>query len=480
MVNSMKNVKPNILFIFTDDQRFDTIQALGNEHIITPNLDTLAENGVTFTQAHIPGGTATAVCMPSRAMLHSGRSLFHLEANGQRIPKEHVTLGECLRNAGYDTLGFGKWHNLPDSFNRSFTDGDEILFGGGADHWNVPVFHYDPEGKYGERIPILDKLGPDTFTVSRKIRWRMADHIVAGKHSTDLIADAGISYMEKYQDSSKPFFMYLSFLAPHDPRSMPQKYLDMYDDIDIPLPPNFMGGHPFDNGELKVRDELLAEFPRDPDDILMQLKEYYAMVTHLDDQVGRIICALKESGKYDNTIIIFSGDNGLAVGQHGLMGKQNCYEHSVKVPLILSGPGIERDVKTNAFVYLFDIFPTLCELTETAIPESVDGISFAPILRGENHTSRETLFFAYKDLIRAVKDQKYKLLEYVSNGKHTMTQLFNLDTDPWEMNNLAWTPEGERIVNKLRKRMKEYQTEWDDSDSEWGNLFWQVFDRSPV
>lgn len=470
--------KPNVLFILTDDQRFDTIRALGNRHIITPNIDALVESGVAFTQAHIAGGTSEAVCMPSRAMLNTGRSLFHLEAEGQCVPSEHVLLGECLQKAGYDTLGFGKWHNGTESFSRSFSGGDEILFGGSADHWNVPAYHYDPEGQYSARIPILDRLSPDSFTKTDKIRWRRADHINAGEHSTDLLARSAISSLQQYKDSDRPFFAYLSFLAPHDPRSMPQKYLDMYDGAEVPLPPNFMGGHPFDNGELFVRDELLAGFPRDPIDVLGQIKAYYAMITHLDDQIGKVVQTLKEIGRYDDTIIVFTGDNGLAVGQHGLMGKQNCYEHSIRVPLVLSGPGIAKNAKSDSYVYLSDIFPTLCEFLDLPIPDSVDGISFAPILQGENRDIRHTMYFAYKDFIRAIKDRNHKLLEYVVDGKHTMTQLFDLENDPWEQHNLAWKPEKKSIVSALREEMEEYKTKWDELDTEWGVSFWQVFNRN--
>ena len=131
--------QPNILFFFTDDQRFDTIHALGNEQIVTPNLDRLVENGTAFTNAYIMGGSCPAVCMPSRAMLMTGRTLYHLHEQGQGIPEEHVLLGETLQKAGYVTFGTGKWHNGPAAYARSFTDGAEIFFGGMNDHWNVPA-----------------------------------------------------------------------------------------------------------------------------------------------------------------------------------------------------------------------------------------------------------------------------------------------------------------------------------------------------
>ena len=151
--------------------------------------------------------------------------------------------------------------------------------------------------------------------------------------------------------------MYVSLMAPHDPRTMPKEFLEMYDPEEIKLPENFLTEHPIDTGALRVRDELLAAFPREPNEIKRHIAEYYAMISHLDHAFGRLLTALQEQGKLDNTIIVFAGDNGLALGQHGLMGKQNLYDHSVRVPLIFAGPGIPEGEQRNSPVYLLDIFP---------------------------------------------------------------------------------------------------------------------------
>ncbi len=142
-----------------------------------------------------------------------------------------------------------------------------------------------------------------------------------------------------------------------------------------------------------------------------------------------MLSALKKAGKAKNTIIVFAGDNGLAVGRHGLLGKQSLYEHSVHVPLIISGPGIPKSQKRDAFCYLLDIFPTLCDLTGMSIPNSVEGRSLVSMIRDRRRKIRETLFFAYKDVHRGVRDERYKLIEYSVKGKRT-TQLFDLQTDP--------------------------------------------------
>ncbi len=466
------NSRPNIVFLFTDDQRFDTINALGNKSIITPNMDNLVKQGLTFTQAHIPCGTNPAVCMPSRAMLHTGRSLFHLLGAGERIPEEHITLGETLRKNGYDCYGIGKWHNAPDSFNRSFNDGAEIFFGGMADHWNVPAFNYDTSGNYSNNLPIcLDPI------YSNKIQLRYGDHVHAGKHSSNIISEAAIKYIETYKQS-KPFFMYVSFLAPHDPRTMPKKYLEMYDLNAIELPKNFKEEHPFDNGELRVRDEMLAPFPRTEEIVRRHIRDYYAMITHLDDQIGAIINSLKKYKFYENTMIILAGDNGLAIGQHGLFGKQNCYEHSVRVPLIFKGPNISENIRDDTPIYLYDIFPTICGLTDIPIPETVDGIDYSNTTQNkENSQIRDSLYFAYTDKQRAIKNKKFKLIEYCVGRKHSMTQLFNLKKDPWELDNLANQGGFEDIIRELRGDMLKLRDEWDDKKSRWGKRFWSFFEK---
>ena len=461
--------KPNIVFFFTDDQRFNTIHALGNDAIKTPNIDKLVARGTAFTHAHIPCGTSGAVCMPSRAMLHSGRSLFHIEGEGQSIPETHTTLGQALRGAGYRTFGTGKWHNGCESFNRSFSAGDEIMFGGMADHWNVPVYHYDPSGRYEARLPRCK----DPFK-GREIDLRHADHVNAGLHSSEMVCSAGIDFIQQ-QNGAQPFFAYISFLAPHDPRIMPEAFHAMYDPADIELPPNFMGGHPFDNGALHIRDEELAAFPRTPEETREHIAEYYAMISHLDHELGRVVQALDDKGILDDTIVVFAGDNGLAVGQHGLFGKQSCYEHSVRVPLIFAGPGVPEGQKTDAYAYLFDIFPTLCGLTKTPRPDSVEGKDLLPCMQDSSMPLRDTLYFAYTDRHRAVKDRDYKLIEYAVKGRERQTQLFDLNNDPWELTNLAANPDYADKVTALRKELFRLREEWDDQEHEMGQTFWQRY-----
>ena len=454
-------MKPNILFLFTDDQRFDTIHALGNDQIHTPNLDYLVRNGTAFTNAYIMGGTSPAVCMPSRAMMLTGRTLFHIEGRGEGIPTAHRILPEHFRQAGYETFGTGKWHNGPESYARSFGSGAQIFFGGMDDHWNVPACDFDPSGQYPppRQAPISWLPGELSETKKR------FDHIRRGKHSSELFADAACEFLLNHEPA-RPFFAYVSFMAPHDPRTMPQQYLTMYDPQDVRLPANFMPAHPFDNGALAIRDEKLAASPRKPAEIRRHLAEYYAMITHLDAQIGRILDALRASGQFEHTIIVLAGDNGLALGQHGLMGKQSNYDHSLHVPLLMMGPGIPAGQQRQAFCYLIDIFPTLCDLTGQPVPASVEGVSLAPALSDAADHPRDHMHFAYCDLQNnaqhcTVMDKRYKLIE-IRTGNNFIIQLFDLQNDPCEMHNLAGDPAYADERSRLSKELVHWRADMKD------------------
>jgi len=459
--------KPNIVFMLTDDQRFDTIGALGNSQIKTPNIDKLVNNGFTFTQAHIPGGTCGAVCMPSRAMIHSGRFLFSLEGEGQNIPKEHVTLGEALLNAGYKTYGIGKWHNGTESFNRSFADGDEIFFGGMWDHWNVPANRYDITGEYSDIVPFSS----DFFHSKETVEMR-CDHINLGSHSTTMFGDTACRFIDDYTDD-KPFFLYTAFMAPHDPRSMPKEFMDIYSLEDIELPANYKPNHEFNFGIRHVRDENLENYPREKEKIKQHILEYYAMISHLDYQIGRIIDTLKKNDMYENTIIVLAGDNGLALGQHGLMGKQNNYEHSVRVPLILAGPDIPKRIESDSYVYLMDVYPTLMELIGEKIPATVEGKSLVQCFDGESQV-RSSLYFAYTDLMRSIKKDNYKLVEY-ANDKVRRTQLFDLINDPYETNDLNDKEEYNQLIIELKRELYLQRDISKDKSHPLGKKFWEYY-----
>jgi arylsulfatase A-like enzyme len=461
----MKN-RPNILVILTDDQRFDTIHALGNQQIATPHLDRLVCEGTTFTHACIMGGTNPAVCMPSRAMLLTGRYLFRLQGDGNTIPAEHTTMPETLRTAGYRTHHIGKWHQDRASFQRSydsaarifgFNPGWYVQYGG---HWNVAVHDYDPTGEYTRESGYI-------LAADKKTRLPI-EAGVGGVHSSEMFADSAVEFLaerDRGDDSrqNQPFFMYLSFVAPHDPRQSPNEFEEMYSAETIDLPDNFMPEHPFDNGELRVRDEALEAWPRRPHAVRRHIADYYAMISHADEQIGRVIDKLKEIGEYENTVIVFAGDNGLAVGRHGLMGKQNLYDHSIRVPLIFRGPGIPAGVKTDTLCYLLDVFPTLCDYLGVSAPESVDGKSLLPAMREPGRVVRKTQYYGYRSCQRALRSSRYKLIEYLA-GKVRTTQLFDLQKDPAEVCNLAAHPDYAGQIGDMRRELSRWRRHSGDTE----------------
>ncbi|UCG59577.1 MAG: sulfatase-like hydrolase/transferase [Phycisphaerales bacterium] len=409
--------RPNILFLLADDQRPDTIGAYGNRHIKTPNLDRLVAGGFSFRRNYCLGSGGGAVCVPSRAMIHSGRTYFNVDSrmSGVKI------MPELLRENGYTTFATGKWHNREESFLRGFETGKAVFFGGMADHTKVPIVDVAPGGK------LVNKRVGDRF-------------------SSKLFADAAIDFLEGYREN-KPFFAYVAFTAPHDPRNPPVKYREMYYKNRPPLPRNFMPQHPFNNGHMAGRDENLAAWPRTEDVIRDQLAEYYGLITHLDEQVGQVLRTLRKSKHSENTIVIYAADHGLAVGSHGLLGKQNIYEHSMGCPLIFAGPGIPKGKSTETFSYLMDIFPTVCALTAVQGPPGIEGKNLRSIWQGKADKVRDSVFLSFAKVQRSVRDKRWKIIRYPQIN-HTL--LFDLENDPHELHNLADDPaQADRVEDML-------------------------------
>ncbi|CAN5204904.1 sulfatase-like hydrolase/transferase [soil metagenome] len=398
--------KPNILFVFADDQRFDTIRALGNPEIHTPTLDALATRGMHFTNVYCQGGMTGAVCVPSRTMLLTGKSLWRIPPAAAKAYPD-TTLGKTFKDAGYATLCVSKPGN-------SFRFGHEQF---------ETVVH---QGH-------------------------------AGATTSQAAANATIDWL-KQSKADKPFFIYLAPSVPHDPRNAEAEFTAKYDPAKLTLSKNFMPRHPFDNGELSIRDEKLAAIPRTEADMKKHLADYYACITGLDHHLGRIVETLKASGRLDNTIIVFSSDQGLAVGgRHGLMGKQNLYEH-FKSPLVIAGPGIKPG-KSDALVYLFDLYPTLCGLAGVPVPNICEGVNLTGIIHGGTKPSREVLFAAYRDVQRMVRDDRWKLMTY---PKIDRVQLFDLKADPDELIDHSTKPEAAETLTRMKEMLVKEQKKWFD------------------
>jgi len=466
--------KPNVLFILTDDQRFDTIGALNCLDIDTPNFDRLVRSGLAFTEASIMGGTSGAVCMPSRNMIMTGRTLFEVNTNSHTIPVDHVTFPEALRQNGYTTYHVGKWHQDTKSHARCFGWGRKLFFCGiepyhlDCDfHWHMHLFDYNSEGRYvkGEYKCEDPPIEPFTPPYTR--------HKEDGRHSTTVFTDAAIDIIRNHEGDD-PYLLYVAHVAPHDPRQYDSKFFEKYNADDISLPENFMRQHPFDNGEMYCRDELLAGHPRLPWEVKEHIKDYYAIISQLDEELGRLLDTLEETGGINDTIIILAGDNGLAVGQHGLMGKQNLYEHSIRVPLIISGPGIPSNQLTHTQCYLADLCPTICELTETPIPDSVTAKSLVPVVEDPSVQLRCETYYGYRHVQRAFKDDRFKIIEYHVGGERH-TQLFDLLNDPKETNDLSADPAYAEQLDSMRERIVKAKDEYHDHQPEYGEIFWKDY-----
>ncbi len=346
----------------------------------------------------------------------SGRSLFCIKENltGQ------TTWPEQFAENGYRTFITGKWHNGPESALRCFQQGKSLFFGGMTDPYNAPLQDISPERK-------------------------LTNKRVSKEHSVKVFTDAAIRFLEE-QKGDKPFLCYVAFNCPHDPRLAPKPYHDRLNANKPPVPANFLPQHPFNNGAMVIRDEELAPWPRTAEIVQQHLADYYASIEFMDDQVGRILVALQASGQASNTIVVFSSDHGLAIGSHGLFGKQNLYDHSMHSPLLMMGPGIPKGRQSDALCYLFDIFPTLGELAGVSAPEGSEGLSLAPLLDGKKTKHRDLVFTAYTSVQRAVRDDRWKLIVYTQINK---SQLFDLHNDPNEMNDLAGDPKYQDELKRL-------------------------------
>jgi arylsulfatase A-like enzyme len=425
--------RPNIVFLFTDDQRADTIAALGKKHIKTPNLDKLVARGTAFRRAYCMGSMQGAVCVPSRAMVMSGRSLFRINEKLEGI----TTWPAMFARAGYRTFVTGKWHNQQASMLAAFSSGKNVFFGGMGNPFSLPVADITPK---------------HTLTEKR----------LSGKHSCELFADSAIEFIKGQKGAEKPFVAYVAFNGPHDPRTAPKEYHALYENDKPPLPPNFLATHPFNNGDLILRDERLVPWPRTPEVVRQHLADYYAYITFVDAQVGRIVEALRDAGLEEDTIIVFASDHGLAIGSHGLFGKQNLYNHSMNAPLLIAGPGVPKGKQSDAFAYLFDIFPTLGDLAKVPGPEGSEGKSLVPVLKGDAMQVRDSVFLAYRQFQRSVRDERWKIIVYPHINK---TQLFDLENDPHEMKDLASDPNHASTVQALTAKLKDLQSKLGDKQA---------------
>jgi choline-sulfatase len=455
--------KPNILFILVDDQSpFDLKMYNPKSTLETPNLDKLAAQGVVFDGAYHMGSSSGAVCTPSRHMIMSGRTVWHLPVSpwaAKTSPPqlEQQTIPAVFNRAGYATMRTCKMGNSYEAANKLFTVRKDASKRGGTDE-SGSAWH----------------------------------------------AEQVLNYLNDRQTSkdTKPFLIYFGFSHPHDTRDGKPELLAKYGatnhtdeanapslhSLQPPLPANYLPKHPFDNTDMNVRDEVAVSGVwkhRDEASIRNEIGRQYACSDNIDIQIGRVLKRLEESGELDNTYIIYTADHGIAIGHHGLMGKQNLYQHCWRVPFIVKGPGIPAGRRVEGNIYLLDVLATLCDLASIQPPQTNEGTSFKPVLTGEKHAMREVLYGAYaggaKPGMRCVKQGDWKLIQYESaDGKSKHTQLFNLAENPDELlpehgkPNLADDPKHAEKLAEMKKlllsEMRRLEDPWRFADQPGDNL----------
>jgi arylsulfatase A-like enzyme len=436
--------KPNILFIFADDQTYHGVHALGNDEIITPNLDKLARSGVTFTHTYNMGAWHGAVCVASRAMLNSGRFIWHIkdiaDSGYPGFKEKGMFWSQMMEQAGYDTYITGKWHvNYP------------------ADSIFQTVSHIRPG-----MPPTVEEAynRPQSEKDSAWLPWDVKNggYWQGGKHWSEVVGDDAISFLDQAKTSTKPFFMYIAFNAPHDPRQSPKEFVEMYPPENIAIPESFLKMYPYKDSigcGPDLRDERLAPFPRTEYSVKAHRQEYYAIITHLDQQIGRIINHLKETGQDKNTYILFSADHGLAVGNHGLIGKQNMYDHSMRVPCILVGPNIPENEKRDMQIYLQDLMATSLDIAGIEKPEYVEFNSLLPLISNKaDKGGYPEIYGTYMNLQRMLRTDNYKLIVY---PRAKVIRLYDIKNDPLEMNDLAQNSDSPEIIKDLAHKLKQQQ-----------------------
>lgn len=444
-----------------DQMRGDCLSVLDHPVVDTPNIDQLARNGVLFKNAY----SATPTCVPARASVLTGMSQTSTGRVGyqDKVPWNYpYTLAGELGKAGYHTQAVGKMHVYPA---RNLMGFHNVVLHDGYLHYNrfkhqnleSKSFNYSGDDylpwlkeKAGAEADLID-LGLDcnASTVARP--W----HLPEALHPTNWVVTQSIDFLRR-RDSTKPFFLKMSFVRPHPPFDPPQVFFDMYKDLELPVPPvgdwaeledlEKAGYNPVTfKGKVPINRFKRAQ------------AAYYALITHIDYQIGRFLIAMEEHGVFNNTVILFVSDHGELLGDHHLFRKALAYEGSAKVPFILSDPGNVLGLKKNQVVEevveLRDIMPTLLDAADVAIPESVDGKSVLNLLAGQRDNWREYIHgeHAYGHLSHHyVTDGKEKYIWYSQTGKE---QLFHLKKDPHELNNLAKKEEFQHRLEYWRQRL---------------------------
>lgn len=442
--------RTNIVFILADDLRPDALGCTGNTAVNTPNLDRLAARGLVFTRATC----GYPICHVSRTEILTGRCLVNADVPGFKLSMDpQWTLWpEAMRRAGWHTAYCGKWHTPGTPQSSGYSETSALFSAGGAK--GLPLTF--PLSSTGRKVT-----GYTGWTFKNSNGAFTDGDAVGLTPETDArIADGAIDVIRRHKD--KPFFLHVNFTAPHDPLLWPQGIEPRVDASSLELPKNFLAEHPFDHGNLVGRDERIVPAPRSQIEVQRERAVYFSLVQNIDAQFGRIVQELEQLGLLSNTLIIFSSDHGLALGSHGLMGKQNQYEHTINVPLIMAGPGITvADARSQVQCYLRDLYPTVCELTGIDIPSSVQGRSLVHVLRGDVGEIHPSLFGRFTDSQRMLRTADgWKLIWY---PKIQRAQLFDVNRDAEEVLDLATEKEYQGRLHTMMDSLHDWLREQGDA-----------------
>ena len=442
---SNKSKKANILFIITDDQDAATLDAYDDNECDTPNLDRLAQNGIVITGAHQMGSYTGAVSTASRTMLMTGMNVWNAQVLRNKMTKYEKPSG----NANVVKKNVPEYNSLPALFHRAGYETVRTCKRGNS---------YEPANAlFDERFDKVCRMAED----QNGSKWH-ADHV--------------IEYFKRRSKQNrneiKPFFVYLGFSHPHDARHGKPELLEKYgaEDIDVPtklssnmpsIPANWLPAKTFPDGHPDLRDEHKVKgvmTRRDEITIRNEKGKEFACIENIDIQIGRVLDVLEDIGELDNTYIFFTSDHGIAVGKHAYMGKQNLYEHTFRVPFLVSGPTIPKNERKKGNIYLMDVLPTLCDIVGIQTP-NVNGKSFKSVIEGNKEQIRDVLYGAYsggtKPGIRCVKQGDWKLIKYdVLDGTVRETLLFNLKENPNELTKEHHDPD---IIKVTKNRPQKNQ-----------------------
>lgn len=452
-----KDTRPNVVLVITDQQRFDSIAALGHDHVDTPNLDRLVNEGVAATNAYV----ASPSCAPSRASLFTG--LYpHTSGVLRNDDRWSHSWVEDLASSGYRCASVGKMHTFPYETPVGFHE-RHVVENKDRDHPNLPYFldqwdkalwvrglkkpsrvSYRTRGDYAERLGAFE--------------WELDDDM----HADNFVGNLARHWLESYPIDESPFLLQIGFPGPHPPYDPPSRFLDAYRDREMPTPHNT-------REDIEAQPEPLKalrrqHFDNDHDAIVhlddptheqtqRQRRHYYANVSLIDEQIGALMSTLEARGVLDNTVIVFTSDHGDALNDHGHSQKWTMYEPSVHVPLLLWAPGrLPAGKQLDELVSLMDVGPTIMQLAGLTPPVWMEAQSLLPAARGDvDHTPREYVFSEHArdfiltdtELMTMVRDGRYKLVEF---SDHDKGQLFDLEMDPHEEHDLFDDPDfaGER------------------------------------